>query len=329
MKARLTGTIVGLAASAAVATVTLAGQGRTAAAPGSGSHAAGSRTAWGHPDLEGTWTFKTITPFERPAQFAGKEFLTEQEAAELEKQAALTNSDEERPEDKARDVATAYNDFWWDRGDKVVATRRSSLIIEPPDGRLPALTPEARQRVDARAQRMARPAHGPEDRSQFERCVTRGLPRLPGGYNQNLQILQTPEHVAILYEMMREARIIPLDGRGHIGSGLRQWMGDSRGRFEGNTLVVETTNFNPQQEFRGASEKLQMVERFTRVNAQTIDYQLTASDRSAWAADWTAAIPLTRIAEPMYEYACHEGNYGTPNLLSSARAEDRAAVSKQ
>jgi hypothetical protein len=329
MRARLYGSLVGTFALAAVATVALAGQSSTAAAPtNGGSRPAGTKTAWGHPDLQGTWTFKTITPLERPAQFANKEFLTEQEAADLERQAALTNSDEERPKDKARDVATAYNDFWWDRGDKVVGTRRSSLIIDPPDGRLPALTPEAKQRVDARAQRMGRPAHGPEDRSQFERCVTRGLPRLPGGYNQNLQILQTPEYVAILYEMMREARIVPLDGRAHIGTGLRQWMGDSRARWEGSTLVVETTNFNPQQEFRGATEKLTMVERFTRLDAQTIDYRLTASDSAAWAAPWTAAIPLTKITEPMFEYACHEGNYGMPNLLSSARAEDRAAAQK-
>jgi len=276
-------------------------------------------------DLQGVWTFKTITPFERPAQFAGKEFLTEQEAAELERLAAKTNTEEERPTDRARDVAGAYNNFWFDRGDNVVKTRRSSLIIDPPDGRMPPLASEGKSRVDARALARDRPAYGPEDRSQFERCVTRGLPRLPGGYNQNLQILQTPGYVVILYEMMRETRIIPVDGRPHVGNDIRQWMGDSRGRWEGKTLVVETSNFNRKQEFRGATDQLRLVERFTRIDANTIDYQITASDPAAWARPWTAAIPLSRTDDVMYEYACHEGNYGMPNLLSSARAEDRAA----
>ena len=276
-------------------------------------------------DLQGVWTFKTITPFERPAQFAGKEFLTEQEAADLERLATKANTEEERPADRARDVAGAYNNFWFDRGNNVVKTRRSSLIVDPPDGKMPSLTPEGKSRVDARAVARDRPAFGPEDRSQFERCVTRGLPRLPGGYNQNLQILQTPGYVVILYEMMRETRIIPVDGRSHLGDGIRQWMGDSRGRWEGKTLIVETTNFSRKQEFRGATDSLRLVERFTRIDANTIDYQITASDPAAWTGPCTAAIPLSKTDDVMYEYACHEGNYGMPNLLSSARAEDQAA----
>ena len=293
--------------------------------PASGQSASAAGTGSRELDLQGVWTFKTITPFERPAQFAGKEFLTEQEAAELERLVAKTNTEEERPTDRARDVAGAYNNFWFDRGDNVVKTRRSSLIIDPPDGRMPPLASEGKSRVDARALARDRPAYGPEDRSQFERCVTRGLPRLPGGYNQNLQILQTPGYVVILYEMMRETRIIPVDGRPHVGNDIRQWMGDSRGRWEGKTLVVETSNFNRKQEFRGATDQLRLVERFTRIDANTIDYQITASDPAAWARPWTAAIPLSRTDDVMYEYACHEGNYGMPNLLSSARAEDRAA----
>ena len=285
------------------------------------------KTAWGDPDLQGIYTFKTITPLERPAEFASKEFLTEQEAVELEKRAASSNTDEERPADAARDVATAYNDFWWDRGDTVVKSRRSSLIIDPPDGKVPATTPEAKRRLEARATAMARPAHGPEDRSQFERCISRGLPRMPGGYNQNLQILQVPGKVVILYEMMRETRVIPVDGTPHVGPNIRMWMGDSRGRWEGSTLVVETTNFNRQHEFRGATENLKLVERFTRTDAGTIDYQFTASDSATWARPWTAAIPLTLTTDVMYEYSCHEGNYGMPNLLRSARAEDKAAES--
>ena len=319
--------LVGVITIVALATVPVAGQARQPAPRGGAATAPASpRTPWGHPDLQGIWTFKTITPLERPAQFAKQAFLTEQEAAELERIALKENTDEERPKDAARDVAGAYNDFWFDRGDKTVRTRRSSLIIDPPDGRIPALTPEGKARVDTRAMKMARPAWGPEDRSQFERCVTRGLPRLPGGYNQNLQILQTPDSVVILYEMMREARFIPLDGRAHVGSNIRQWMGDSRGRWEGNTLIVETTNFNRQHEFRGATESLRLVERFTRLDADTIDYQVTASDPATWTASWTAAVPLNKTRDVMYEYACHEGNYGMPNLLSSARAEDRAAA---
>src|SRR2546427_2493180 len=271
MDARLSGSLVGVITIVALATVPVAGQARQPAPRGGTATAPASpRTPWGHPDLQGIWTFKTITPLERPAKFAKQAFLTEQEAAELERIAVKENTDEERPKDAARDVAGAYNDFWFDRGDKTVRTRRSSLIIDPPDGRIPALTPEGKARVDTRAMKMARPAWGPEDRSQFERCVRRGLPRLPGGYNQNLQILQTPDSVVILYEMMREVRFIPLDGRAHLGSNIRQWMGDSRGRWEGNTLIVETTNFNRQHEFRGATENLRLVERFTRLEADTI-----------------------------------------------------------
>jgi hypothetical protein len=326
--------LIGVIGMVALAAVPVAGQRptdavRTVAGRGADSTARGvgpSNTAWGEPDLQGTWTFKTITPLERPAQFAGREFLTEAEAVELERQAAKANAEEERPADRARDVAGAYNNFWFDRGDNVVKTRRSSLIVDPPDGRVPDLTLDAKKRVDGRAVARNRPAFGPEDRSQFERCVTRGLPRLPGGYNQNLQILQSPGYVVILYEMMREARIIPVDGRPHLGASVRQWMGDSRGRWEGRTLVVETTNFNSQHEFRGATENLRLVERFTRVDSGTVDYQFTADDPGTWARAWTAAIPLAKTDDQMYEYACHEGNYGMPNLLSSARAEDRAAA---
>jgi len=301
------------------------------AGPGAGpartkdaSKASSPHTPWGDPDLQGTWTYKTITPLERPAEFAGKEFLSKQEAAELERLAVKANTDEDRPADAARDVAEAYNDFWFDRGDTVVSSRRSSLIVDPPDGRVPALTAGGKERVAARTVARDRPAHGPEDRSQFERCITRGLPRLPGGYNQNMQIMQAPGYVVILYEMMRETRIIPLDGRAHLAPGVRQWMGDSRGRWDGNTLVVETTNFNATHEFRGASQNLRLIERFTRLGDGAIDYQFTADDAATWTASWTAAIPLMKTADQIYEYACHEGNYGMPNLLRSARAEDQA-----
>ena len=327
---RVSYSIVGGVLLVGVASVGIAGQTPIRARGPAGATAAAAavkgpaqlRTPWGEPDLQGTWTYKTITPLERPAEFAGKEFLTDADVAQVEKRAAGNNTDD-RPKDAARDVATAYNDFWWDRGDKVVKSHRSSLIIDPPDGRIPPVTADGRARLAARAAAMARDAWGPEDRSQFERCVSRGIPRMPGGYNQNLQIFQTPGYVVILYEMMREARIVPVDGRPHVSKDVRQWLGDSRGRWDDDTLVVETTNFNRQHEFRGASEHLRLIERFKRADAGTIDYQFTAEDPSTWTEPWTAAIPLNRTNDQIYEYACHEGNYGMPNLLRSARAVDK------
>ena len=291
--------------------------------------AGGARTAWGDPDLQGVWDFRTITPLERPAELADQEFLTEEEAAGLESAAVdrserLAQPSEVRTEPlPAGGSVGAYNDFWFDRGFNVVASRRTSLIVDPPDGRIPTLTPAGQQRAAMRSAARARPAVTWEDRSLFERCVTRGLPRLPGGYNQNLQILQTAEHVVILYEMMREARVIPLDGRPHLPAAIRLWHGDSRARWEGDTLVVETTNFSPKNDFRGAGAGLRLVERFTRVDADTIDHQVTISDPTTFTREWTAAIPLRRADAPMYEYACHEGNYGMEGIMAGARADER------
>ena len=287
------------------------------------------RTAWGDPDLQGVWDFRTITPLERPAERGDQEFLTEEEAAGLESAAVdrserLAQPSEVRTEPlPAGGSVGAYNDFWFDRGFNVVASRRTSLIVDPPDGRIPALTPAGQQRAAMRSAARARPAVTWEDRSLFERCVTRGLPRLPGGYNQNLQILQTAEHVVILYEMMREARVVPLDGRPHLPAAVRLWHGDSRGRWEGDTLVVETANFSPKNDFRGAGAGLRLVERFTRVDADTIDHQVTISDPTTFTRAWTAAIPLRRTDAPMYEYACHEGNYGMEGIMAGARADER------
>ena len=277
----------------------------------------------------GVWDFRTITPLERPAERGDQEFLTEEEAAGLESAAVdrserLAQPSEVRTEPlPAGGSVGAYNDFWFDRGFNVVASRRTSLIVDPPDGRIPALTPAGQQRAAMRSAARARPAVTWEDRSLFERCVTRGLPRLPGGYNQNLQILQTAEHVVILYEMMREARVVPLDGRPHLPAAVRLWHGDSRGRWEGDTLVVETANFSPKNDFRGAGAGLRLVERFTRVDADTIDHQVTISDPTTFTRAWTAAIPLRRTDAPMYEYACHEGNYGMEGIMAGARADER------
>ena len=287
------------------------------------------RTSWGDPDLQGIWDFRTITPLERPEGLAERAFLTEEEAAELE--AAAVSRVERLAEPTAVRAEPlpagggvgSYNDFWFDRGVNVVASRRTSLIVDPPDGRIPALTPEGQRRVGERAAARARPAITWEDRSLFERCVTRGLPRLPGGYNQNLQILQTPEHVVILYEMMREARIIPLDGRPRLPASVRLWHGDSRGRWEGDTLVVETTNITPKADFRGSAGGLHLIERFTRTAAGTIEHEVTIDDPTTFVRPWTASIPLRRTEAPMFEYACHEGNYGMEGIMAGARAGER------
>jgi hypothetical protein len=249
--------------------------------------------------------------------------LTEEEAAELEQQTLKTNNQDRR--DGAgtdADVARAYNDFWWDRGTKVVSTRQTSLVVDPPDGRVPALTAEGQKRATARA---ARGYDSWEDRSLWERCITRGLPMIPGPYNNNYQILQTPGYVVILHEMIHDARIIPLDGRPHIGQNVRQWFGDSRGRWEGDTLVVDTTNFTDKANYRGSTDGLHLIERFTRTAAGTVRYEFTIDDPTTFSKKWTVGIPMTSTDEQIYEYACHEGNYGMVNLLSGARVQEKAA----
>jgi hypothetical protein len=280
------------------------------------------RTPWGDPDLQGVWSIATITPFERPSALAGKQVLTEQEAAELE-QRTLTTTNQDRRDGAGTDadVARAYNDFWWDRGTKVVSTRQTSLVVDPPDGRVPPLTQEGQTRAAARA---ARGYDSWEDRSLWERCITRGLPMVPGPYNNNYQILQTPGYVVILHEMIHDARIIPLDGRARISQNIRQWFGDSRGRWEGDTLVVDTANFTDKANFRGSTEGLHLIERFTRTNADTVKYEFTIDDPTTFSRKWTAAIPMTHTDEQIYEYACHEGNYGMVNLLSGARSQEKA-----
>jgi hypothetical protein len=312
----------------ALTTVTLAGQenatearqGRGQRAPGSGQRVEGPRTPWGDPDMQGVWSIATITPFERPSALAGKAELSEQEAAEAEKAFLATqNQDRRDGAGTDADVARAYNDFWWDRGNKVVATRQTSLVVDPPDGRVPALTPEGQKRA---AERARRGFDSWEDRSLWERCITRGLPMIPGPYNNNYQILQTPGYVVILHEMIHDARIIPLDGRPHVGPNIRQWFGDSRGRWEGATLVVDTTNFTDKANFRGSTKGLHLIERFTRVNADTVKYEFTIDDPTTFTKSWTAAIPMDKTDEQIYEYACHEGNYGMVNLLKGARAQE-------
>ena len=288
------------------------------------------RTPDGQPDLQGVWSNATITPLERPADVA-KTVLTEKEAVEYEKEIRRRNNMDRRDgAGTEADVGRAYNEFWWDRGTKVVKTLRTSLIADPPDGRIPALTPEAQKRVAARAEyRKLHPADGPEDRGLSERCIlwnTAGPPMLPSAYNNNYQILQAPGYVVIFNEMIHDARIIPIDGSAHLPKNIRLWMGDSRGHWEGNTLVVDTTNFTNKTAFRGATENLHVVERFTRMDPDTVLYEFTVDDPATFTKPWTVQIPSVRAEGQIFEYACHEGNYGMAGLLAGARAEEKASA---
>jgi hypothetical protein len=304
------------------------------------------RTREGRPDLEGTWTYATLTPLERPIEFAGRPFLTAAEAAAFEHRTLdVQNRDRRdgdgpsgRGPDGRTDLDRAYNQVWWEYGAKVVGTKRTSLIVDPPDGRIPSLTPEGLQRAEDKrglwtangeyeggARGLGFDSH--VDRPLQERCLgwtVTGPPMVPGAYNNNVQIFQTPDSVAIVNEMVHEHRIVPLDGRPKVGQPIRLWMGSSRGRWDGDTLVVDTTNFKPTV-FRGASARLHLVERFKRVSADTLLYEFTVDDPATWTRPWTAQIPMSRSPEPIFEYACHEGNYSLPNILAGARAEERAA----
>ena len=288
------------------------------------------RTADGQPDLQGYWTNVTLTPLQRPANLANKEFFTPQEAADYEKQIVNQNNADRRDGTVAQDVSRAYNDFWWDRGTKVVKTLRTSLIIDPPDGRIPALVPGANQRLAARRQAVAgRATDGPEYRPLAERCIlwaTAGPPMMPSFYNNNYQIVQNAGFVVILVEMIHDVRIIPIDNRPHLPDTVRQWLGNSVGHWENNTLVVETTNFTDKTSFQNSSQDMKLTERFTRTDPDTLMYEFTVDDPSTYSRPWTAQIPMSKTEGPIWEYACHEGNYAMANVLRGARAEEKAAA---
>ena len=307
-----------------------AGQAQSVAAKPSAAKApkAGNlpRTPDGKPDLEGVWSFATLTPLERPAEFAGKTTLTDQELAEYLKRTSQLRDLDRRDGGGDIDVSRAYNAAWWDFGTS--ASHQTSLIVDPPDGKMPPLTPEGKKRGEARRAAATRPAEGPEDRSLGERCIlgfNSGPPMLPSAYNNNVQIFQTRDTVAILNEMVHNARIVPLDGRPHGTA--RQWVGDSRGRWDGNTLVVDTINFtdNGTAFIVPTDEKYHLTERFTLRDANTLIYEFTIDDPTVQTKPWTASVPMTRSNQPMYEYACHEGNYGMYGILTGARAEEKAA----
>jgi hypothetical protein len=285
------------------------------------------RTSWGDPDLQGNWNNGTITPLERPDVFAARDVLTEVERAELDREAA-TRADRRSPNPGA-DLEQAYNSVWWDRGKSI---GRTSLIVDPPSGKLPTLTADGRKRRDARTEADSLPADSWHDRLYQERCLLyHGVPPMPTGYNNNYQILQTADYVAIVYEMLREVRLIPLDGRPHMTDRIRQWMGDARGRWEDETLVVETTNFSDKidtfrfgntsliNSFPVIGQTLRVVERFRRVDRGLIDYRFTIEDPQTYTASWTGMLPMTLTQSKLFEYACHEGNYSLENVLRASR----------
>lgn len=292
------------------------------------------RTHDGQPDLQGVWTNATMTPLERPRDLGAKAFFTADEAAARERQLLNVLSTDRRDGPPEVDVNRSYNELWRERGHLLL---RTSLIVDPPDGRLPPLTPDAQKQQQAQAEDRRRrgpnPADSWTDRNLAERCITRGAPKLPGGYNNNFQIIQTRDSVAIMQEMIHETRVIRLDGSPHLDPNIRLWMGDSRGHWEGDTLVIDTTNYNNKimsNSFNccpGTGDRLHVVERIRRVDADHIDYRYTVDDPSVYTRPWTAEVPLSRIDEPLYEYACHEGNYAMEDMLAGARAKEAAQKS--
>jgi hypothetical protein len=307
-----------------------AGQSRTWTPP---------RTPDGKPDIQGTFTFSTITPLQRPEALAGKDVLTAEEAAAFEaSENKRLNRDLFDPEKGAPSAGYAprsqggvlsYNEFWYERGSQVTEDRRTSLIVDPPDGRIPFTAATRARNAALTARNNSSFADSYEDRSLGDRCLigfNSGPPMISSTYNNNVQIFQTPGYVVIFNEMIHDTRIIPTDGRPH-GTTPR-WTGDSRGRWEGDTLVVETINFRRETSLPGSSAGTRLVERFTRADPKTVRYEFTVTDPTTYTRPWTAVMPLRAIDEFLYEYACHEGNYGLRGILGAARARDKAEAAK-
>jgi len=290
----------------------------------------------GQYDLEGVWDFSTITPLERPNSLANKQTLTDEEALTFEREEnQRQNRDLIDPKKGGAQYLPGsvipYNEFWYERGNKIIGDKRTSLIVDPPDGRIPPLTPEAQKRLDAQAA-VARDeqlgivrADTYLDRSLADRCIlgfNAGPPMTPGAYNNHVQISQAPGYVTLVVEMVHDARVIPVDGRPRLPARIPQYKGDSSGRWEGRTLVIDTTHFLRETSFRGSSANLHLVERLTRVEADTLLYEFTVEDAKTWTKPWTAAIPMKKVDTPIYEYACHEGNYALANILRGARLQE-------
>ena len=275
------------------------------------------RTAWGHPDLQGVWTWRTGTPLERPAQFAGRGIATEEEAA------AFAQDFEARFEANPPLNSELNLELWLDQGTTLTDDHRTSLVIDPPDGRIPR-TPGGAGPGRQFARFFRRPVSH-EDRIAQERCIVYTTSPVNPQFNSNLlQLFQTPDAVVIHYEAIHDVRVVPLDGRPPLPNQIRQLHGDSRGHWEGDTLVVHTTTFRDEYNFQGAGPKLHLVERFTRVDAETLNYEYTIEDPDMFTQPWTALLPMKRTDETLYEYACHEGNRGLKLILEGARAEDVA-----
>ncbi|TDI27138.1 MAG: hypothetical protein E2P06_01045 [Acidobacteria bacterium] len=288
------------------------------------------RTPWDTSDLNGVWDFRTLTPLERPEQYGDREFLTEEEARALQQGAVDQNqAADAAPANRTEAGGSigAYNRFWMDFGTQVVANRRTSLIVDPPNGRRPPRTADVRTRYSTPGSFGSAPLEQIEDLSYFDRCLgTAGLPIYPTAYNNNVQIFQTEHHLVMLVEMLNTTRIIPLTDRPH--GEIRQWLGDSRTHWEGATLVVETTNFDRWLHLVGGSRDAHLVERLTRVSPDVIEYEYTIEDASVWTAPWTAVQTLRKNPLPIFEYACHEGNYAAGNMLAGARLDEAAKAGR-
>ena len=288
------------------------------------------RTAWGQPDLQGVWDFRSITPMQRPEEQADKEFLTEEEAAQIEQDAVdrdirLWNRDSRRTE--AGESVGGYNNFWLDRGLK---NRRNQAHVADHRSaeREDALADAGRTATSGRATgvRQRAPRRVLCGLQLGVRCIlgfNAGPPFTPSAYNNNMQLFQTPDHVVLMTEMVNTARVVPLDGRPELDPDVRQWSGDSRGYWEGDTLVIETRNFDAKRRWRGTTKSMRLVERLTRVDAETLVYEFTVTDPETWTSSWTASVPLVLNPEPMFEYACHEGNYSMPVMLGGQRALEK------
>ena len=299
-----------------------------------------ARNAFGQPDLEGVWTNDSITPLQRPTAWANKTALTDAEVEQLKRASRQLEAEGDalfgdelildvldgKQKPASHDLQTGnYNGFWLPGRD---IDSRTSLIIDPPDGRIPAETPQAQARRAALAeQRRLHPADGPQNRGLSERCVTFGVPRFQAAYSSVYQIVQSPSHVVFSMETIHDARVIALDGRAHIPGTIPQWLGDSRGRWEDDTLVVETKGFSPKSSFQGSSSGLRLVERFTRVAEDVLQYDATMNDPTTWTRPWTARILFKRTNDPLLEYACHEGNVGMAGILSGARKQEAEQAS--
>jgi hypothetical protein len=318
--------VLGIVALAVASLGAQAPRVRTAGPKAAPAKSAVPRTPDGRPDLQGLWDFAQLTPFERPSEFANKDSISEEEAEEFAQRRIETTNKDKRDGGAAADVERAYNDFWWDFGTRIA--KQASLVVDPPDGRVPPVTAEAQKRAAERRGKF----DNPEERPLAERCIlgfNSGPPMAPSAYNNNVQIIQTPDRLVIVNEMIHSARVVDMSGRPHHPASMRFLTGDSIGKWEGDTLVVDTTNFSIDGGFRGASRNMHLVERFTRVDRDALRYDFTVDDPATWTRKWSASVPMVRSNELMFEYACHEGNHALEGVLRGARYQDKSPTTQK